>query len=61
VRHAALTKSTKPGAMPEEVILIIPLKDAQILLDMAEAACKSNPRMGTWKRLHKELERVECW
>jgi len=61
MRHAALTKSAKPGSMPEEVIMIIPTKDAQALVDMAEAACKANPRKGTWKRLLKELEQLECW
>lgn len=61
MRHAALTRSAKPNATPEEVIMIIPLADARALQEMAEAACKASPRKTTWKRLLKELEQLECW
>lgn len=61
MRHASLTRSAKSNAPPEEVIMIVPLKDAQALIEMAEAACKANPRKTTWKRLLSELEQLECW
>lgn len=61
MRHGALTERGKSQAMPKEVILILPMAEAQALVDMAEVACKAQPRKTTWKKLLKELEQLECW
>jgi len=61
MRHAALLRKGKPHDKPEEIILILPMKDAQALVDMTEAAAKANPRKATWKALAKALGDLECW
>lgn len=61
MRHGSLIERDKMSAPPKEVVLILPLAEAQALVDMADAACKAQPRKTTWKKLLKELEQLECW
>ncbi|MDD2541428.1 MAG: hypothetical protein PHH28_10370 [Desulfuromonadaceae bacterium] len=50
------------GKLPQEFILIIDKKEAVALVDIVEAACKSNPRKSGWKKIQSALtERLACY
>lgn len=59
MRHAVLLKDGQ-GEI-DSLILIVDRKEAQALIDMAEAATKASPRKGTWRAMLKKLEALECW
>lgn len=61
MRFAELTRGDRPDGTPEEVILILPMAEAKLLVDMAEAAAKANPRKSTWAKLSKQLDNLPCW
>lgn len=61
MRYADLTRGDRPNGTPEEVILIMPMAEAKILVEMAEAAAASSPRKTTWAKLSKVLNDLPCW
>ena len=61
MRFAELTKGDRPDGTPEEVILIMPMAEAKLLVEMADAAAKSQPRKSTWKKISKALDNLPCW
>lgn len=61
MRSAELTRGDQPSAAPQEVILIIPMAEAKLLVEMAEAAARANPRKSTWAKLSKQLNNLPCW
>jgi len=61
MRYAELTRGDRPNGTPEEVILILPMAEAKMLVEMAETAAKANPRKSTWSRLSKQLDELPCW
>lgn len=50
------------GKLPQEFMLILNKKEAIALVELAESACKTNPRKTGWKKIYGALsERLACY
>ena len=58
MRSASLERN---GKETHEVVLILPVAEACLLVEMAEAAVRANPRKGTFKKMLRQLHEVACF
>lgn len=50
------------GKKSQEFILILDNKEAVIFVELAEAACKANPKKKNWYKIYTALsERLSCF